>query len=238
MRRRALIGVAAGVSLLVAGCGNEPDAALEMLIATEGRTYEGQEVPDERIDELRREIRRYDSLVEETVDQMAHVATFQKLLADEYLRRQMYGPARDALQRALDLQPDNAILYYLAAVATARSADAAMNPGERDARLDDAQTLYDRALARDPNYKEALYGMAILVGIERDDPAAALSYVERLSALETGDVAVRFLYANLLVRVGATAQAASIYDDLASNAPSAEQRDRAATNRDALDEPR
>ncbi|MDA3950865.1 MAG: hypothetical protein PF508_16785 [Spirochaeta sp.] len=220
--------------LAVVGCVEENDARLEFLTQTESGAYEGIPVDDERVEELRRDITRYEEEISETVQNYRRVASFQKSLAQELIRGEMYGPALEALERAMDLQSENAVLYYFAGVAAARSARGHILDGEETDYLSRAERLFGEALALRPDYKDALFAMAVLLAFDLQRPEEALEYSRRLSQLETGDPGVRFLHANVLVRNGMVDEAIAVYDDLAQTAPGTDQRARARENRDAL----
>jgi len=156
------------------------------------------------------------------------------MLARELIEAEMYGPALEALQAAMELQTDNAVLYYLAGVSAGRSARAGRVSGEAEERLELAERMYREALAIRPDYREALYGLTVLLAFERNRPEEALEFARQLARQETGDPSVRFLLANVLVRVGNVDEAREVYAELAQSAPSSEQRSRAAENVDAL----
>lgn len=232
-RTLAVLAVALLLAVL-SGCEREGDAALEFLVETEGGDYDGVPVGEDRIEELRADIRELEDAVDEQQRRLSRIASYHKLLGQELMNAEMYGPALDALQRAMELQTENAVLYYLAAVSAARSARSVVIAGEEERRLALAERLYREALSIQPEYHEALYGLAVLLAFELDRPEEALEFSRRLASLETGDPSVRFLLANILVRVGEVEEAAEVYGELARSAPAAEQRDRAARNREAL----
>ena len=244
LRSRPAPGTILGLLVLVAlavllgGCRRRPDTQLEFLAATDAEAGPEGVVSQDRIEELRGDIAEYQEAVNETVRRLGRIATFQKLLAQELMRAEMYEPAMEALQTALSLQTDNAVLYYLAAVTSARSAPAHITDGREQEFLTRAERLYQRALELRGDYKEALYGYAVLLAFELDRPEDALVHASRLAELETRDPAVKFLYANVLVRNGRVDEAIEVYGDLARTAPSADQRRRAQENRDTLQEER
>ncbi len=219
---------------LLVGCAAEDGPTLDFLVETESATYEGVAVGESRIEELRQDIAEYQEAVQDTTRRLGRIATFQKMLARELMEAEMYGPALEALEAAMELQTENAVLYYLAGVAAGRSARGQLDEGDVQNRLDLAERMYQEALDLRPDYREALYGMAVLLAFERDRPQEALDYARRLAREETGDPSVRFLLANILVRVGNVDEAREIYAELAQSAASSDQRQRAAENRDAL----
>ena len=231
MRRVLPFALLLGVGL--SACSRPDEAVLDFLVATESVEYDGVAVRAERIAELRADIERYQDAVAQTVDQMMRVATFQKLLANELMQQELYGPALDALASAIAIQTDNPVLYYLAGVAGAHSAKAQPTPAAGAALLRQAERHYRIALEIRPDYQEALFGLAVLLAFELDRPEDALEYADRLARLETGDVAVRFLHANVLVRAGELDRAVDVYDRIASQA-TGEQRRQAQDNRDRL----
>ncbi|MFW5693636.1 MAG: tetratricopeptide repeat protein [Alkalispirochaeta sp.] len=231
--RIRIILTLAAVTVLV-GCRPDGDATLDFLVQTEGTSYDEVAVGEDRIEELRRDIEEYQDAVQETVRRYGRIASFQKLLARELIEAEMYGPALQALEAAMELQADNAVLYYLAGIAAARSARAGIIDGEEQDRLQLAEDMYREALALRPDYREALYGITVLLAFELDQPEEALEFARELARQETGDPSVRFLLGNVLVRVGNVDEARDVYAELAQDAPSADQRRRAAENLDAL----
>ena len=220
--------------LLLAGCEEKREPELDFLVATEPVEYQGLEVTSARIQELRADIKRYSSTVEELTATMSRVASFQKMLANELMQQGMYEPALSALQQAMELQTGNPVLYYLAAVAAGHSARAHILDGRRIEYLEQAEQLYREAIQLNPRYREALYGLTVLLAFELDRPREALEYARRVTTIETRDPSVRFLLANVLVRNELYREAGEIYDDLARTAPSPEQRRSAETNRDSV----
>ncbi len=221
--------------MFLSGCAERKEPQLQFLLETENGTVQGDRVPSERIEELRKEIRRYETEVEEAVHAYAMSGSYHKMLAHELLKEEMYGPALESLQRAMELQPANPVVYYFAGVAAARSARAHMLDGREDEYLKTAERLFDEALRLRPDYQDALFAMAVLLAFDLDRPEDALTYSRRLTSIETGDPSVRFLHGNVLVRNGLVSEAIEVYDDLARTAPSAEQRARARENRDELE---
>lgn len=220
--------------VVLPGCASRDEPVLDFLVATEDVTYQGLEVTSERIQELRADIRRYSDTVEEITTAMSRVASFQKMLANELMQQNMYEPALEALQRAMELQTGNPVLYYLGAVASGHAARAHIIDGRRMEYLVQAEQLYREAVRINPRYREALYGLAIVLAFELDQPREALVYARRVAEIETRDPAIRFLLANVLVRNEEYEEAIGIYDELARSAPSPEQRRAAAANRDQV----
>ncbi|MEX2443541.1 MAG: tetratricopeptide repeat protein [Alkalispirochaeta sp.] len=220
--------------VLLAGCGANDEPTLDFLVETEAAQYDGVAVGQDRIEELRNDIKEYQDAVQEMTRRYGRIASFQKMLARELLQAQMYGPALDALESAMELQTENAVLYYLAGVAAGRAARADVISGESQGRLELSERMYREALDLRPDYREALYGLAVLLAFEMDQADEALEFARRLARLETGDPSVRFLLGNILVRVGNEDEARGVYAELAQSARSSELRQRAAENRDAL----
>ncbi len=231
--RRAFPAILVLIFLAACTQEEEDDAAASFILLTEG-SGAPLDNSDERIAEIQSEIAAYRESVAEQIRLWDGIARYEKLLAHEMLERGQYGPALEALSRAIEIQGDNSVLYYLAAVATARSAAAGQLVGDEEERLRRAERLYREAIRLDPNYREALYGLGVLLAFELDEPERALDPIRHLAQIETGDPAVRFLFANVLVRNGAYEEAINVYDDLSRSAPSPGQRDQAAENRDTL----
>jgi len=230
----AIVALVPVAILLLGSCADdETPGDVEFILETErSETLPASE--DERIAEIEAEIQGYREAVAEHVRAYNGLARYEKLLANELIAQELYGPALEALERAMVIQTDNPVLYYLAAVTTAHRARAGVLGGDETEWLLRSEELYREAIELDPSYHDALYGLTVLLAFELDQPVEALETIRRLSEIETGDPKVRFLLANVLVRNGMYDEALSVYDDLARTAPSAEQRTRAEQNREAL----
>src|SRR6056297_1971836 len=106
-RRLVLFTSIIAISLLVASCANE-DPRTESLV-----NLEPTPPSRERIEELQEVVDRYGEIVGEKIDAAYQQADALKLLSQEYIRQQLYGPAMDALEEAIRIAPRNHILHYL-----------------------------------------------------------------------------------------------------------------------------
>ncbi len=232
LRIAAIIGV-----VLLPGCGqrNPSGEALDFLRRTEGREYQGQEVSRERIQELEADIEEYQDDVEEVVRKLSEVAVFRKLLAEEFLEQEMYGPALENLQAAMELQPANAVLFHLAGITSAQTAQAFVeDPARREEYLRQAESYYLRALELDGEYRECLYAISVLYVYELEEPASAEQYIEALLRIDPENTRARFVRARMLVELGRLEDAADLYGQIAEDANSRDQRRRALENRRQL----
>lgn len=228
------IAIGAALACVLAACADEETAEdVEFILETE-RSGAPLASDAERVAEIEAEIASYREAIAEHARDYNGLARYEKLLANELMAQELYGPALEALERAMEIQTENEVLYYLAAVATAHRARAGVLAGDETEWLLRAERLYREAIELDPGYHEALYGLSVLLAFELEEPERALEPIRHLADIESGDPAVRFLLGNILVRNGKYGEAVEVYDDLARTAPSAEQRARAAENRDAL----
>jgi tetratricopeptide (TPR) repeat protein len=231
------MNIVIAIILLLGSCSQTNDQLepeVDFLISTEGGAYTGSRPSPERIEELRRAVQRWEREVDSLAQAFNQSASANKLLANELIQQGLYGPALEALQRAMALQSENASIYYLAAVAAARGAPAHQIDGRKDEFLQLAESMYRSALRLDQNHRDALFGLGVLLAFEMDRPVEALEPVERLVEIETGNMQPRFLKANILVRLGRDREAIEVYEDIAQRARSNTQRDRALANRDEL----
>lgn len=223
--------------LTLGGCDrrNPTQDALDFLEETEATRYEGQEVPRERVRELEAQIEEYEDEVEEVVRKLGEVAVFRKLLAEEFLDQEMYGPALEHLRAAMELQPANAVLFYLAGVCSAQTGKAFVeNQQRREEYLRQAEAYYLRALELDSGYRECLYALSVLYVFELGEPRESEEYLDRLLEIDPGNTSARFLKARMLVETGRIEEAADLYGEIAEEAPTREQRSRALENRNQL----
>lgn len=206
------------------------DERVEQLLELEENVYEGQEPSDERLEELRETVRELESRVEQRVRAHEHLGRYHKMLAIEYINREMYGPALEELESAIEIQTENAVLFYYAAVAAARQAKSTREAGRRHELYDDAEWYYKRAIELRPNYRSALYGISVLYLFELELPDEAEQYLERLLELSPSRWEAQFLKARMRIMQGRPEEAVSIYEQIADEAPGSSDREAARGN--------
>ena len=97
--------------LVLGSCGRD-DPRLQSM-----RNLEPEPPTEDRVQELKRTIAEYEDLVAEAIEAAIREADALKLLGQEYMRQELYGPALDAYEEAIRIEPRNHVLHYLAAVA-------------------------------------------------------------------------------------------------------------------------
>lgn len=227
-RTRATIGLALACAALLAGC-ERPDPRLESL-----RQLEAAPPDEDRIRELEALVEEYGEIVAERVDAAFRQADALKLLAQEYMRQELYGPALDALEEAITIQPRNQVLHYLAgATAGILGTSQARSDVRRDF-LERAERSYQIAIDIDPDYIDARYGLAVLYVFELGEPVRALPHLERVLERNKQHVPSLFVLARAHVELGNIDDALDAYERIIENAPDAESRQRAERNRQLL----
>jgi cytochrome c-type biogenesis protein CcmH/NrfG len=221
--------------LVVSACSrmDRDDAMVEQLVEMEGRG--DREVSMQRVEELEREIRGFRKEVERTVDASGQLAVYYKMLAVEYMRGAMYGPAYDALQQAIAIQPENPILFYYSAVCAARMSKAQVIREDRESWLERSEALYRRAIARDPGYAAALYGLSVLYVFELDRPEEAEDLLERLLVVESKEIDGRFLLARVYYSLGKLENAIELYRQIESLSKVEQTREQALADRKRIE---
>jgi tetratricopeptide (TPR) repeat protein len=177
---------------------------------------EGREVSQQRVEEIQGEIERYRKEVDRTVEATGQIGVYYKMLAIEFMRGAMYGEAYSALERALEIQPENPILFYYSAVCAARMSGAQVISEDRMAWLDRSEALYRRAVTLDPGYAAALYGLSVLYVFELDRPEEAEVLLERLLSVESKHIDGRFLLARAYYSLGKLEKAIELYREIES----------------------
>ncbi|UCF97634.1 MAG: tetratricopeptide repeat protein [Spirochaetaceae bacterium] len=210
------------------------DPMLDQLVEMEGEA--DREVSAQRLEEIEREIQRYRKEVERTVDAMGQLGSYYKMLAVEYMRGGMYGAAYDALEQAIAIYPENSILFFYSGVCAARMSMAEVIAEDRQQWLERSEALYRRALALDPGYDDALYGLSILYVFELDRPEEAEGLLVRLLADQSKEIDGRFLLARVYYSLGKLESAIEVYRDIESLSDVAEKRQEARDARVQIEE--
>ena len=220
--------------VLPSGCSKGRGIWLDNLTAAEKKEFEGGEIPEERIENLKEGISAYTKEVERTVKASKQIGIYYRMLVLEYMSLEMYGEAVKAAEEAVRYFPSNQLLYYYAAVSSAQMSMAVFDEEEKGRLIIAAEEHYLRALRLDPSYKEALYGLSVLYVFELNRPFDAEPLLERLVSLSSKNWDAMFLLARVKIIRGDVEAAMDLYMIIEEGAKDTEAREKAAENRRRL----
>jgi len=177
---------------------------------------------------------RYGEIVGEKIDAAYQQADALKLLAQEYIRQQLYGPALDALEEAIRIGPRNHVLHYLTGVAAGFLGKSQSREDLRMQYLGQAERAYELAIEIEPNYIDGRYGLAVLYVFELGEPVKAIPHLEHVLNRSEGHVPSLFVLARAHVALGNIDDAIAAYDRIITVADDEATRERAERNRRLL----
>lgn len=232
MPRRAGVPLALvtafSLTLVLGSCGRD-DARL-----TSMRNLEPEPPTEDRVEELKRTIEQYGELVADATEAAIREADALKLLGQEYMRQELYGPALDAFEEAIRIEPRNEVLHYLAAAAAGFVGKAQARADVRAEYLRIAERFYLQAIDVAPNYVDARYGLGVLYVFELGEPVQAIPHLERALEISENHAPSLFVLARAHVALGNIDEAVEAYDRIIRTAPGDEMRRRAERNRQLL----
>lgn len=215
-------------SLFLSSCGNE-DPRLESLV-----NLEPSPPSRERVEELKEVVDRYGEIVGEKIDAAYQQSDALKLLAQEYIRQQLYGPAMDALEEAIRISARNHVLHYLTGVTAGFLGKSQSREDLRMRYLTQAERAYQLAIEIEPNYIDGRYGLAVLYVFELGEPVKAIPHLEHVLNRSEGHVPSLFVLARAHVVLGNIDDAIAAYDRIITVALDEATRERAERNRRLL----
>ncbi|MFP4430597.1 MAG: tetratricopeptide repeat protein [Spirochaetota bacterium] len=219
---------------LLASCNLRQDDHLEDVLALEPPSVQEEGPTPERIEELEAAIERFREIVDAKVEASRNMAVYYKMLASEYIERQMFGLALDALDEAIVIQPENPSLYYTAGVSAARFGKSQIETEAALELFNRAEAYYRRCIELDPRHADAYYGLAVLYEFEVGRSADAQDTLEELISFDPNNYAALGLLARIYVGEGRVSDALDIYEDIIANAGDPELRSQAVENRRRL----
>lgn len=172
--------------------------------------------------ELEDAIKKYQNRVEDIINADIKVGVWYKLLGTRYLDNKMYGKALENFRMATEYYPENQNLYYyvgLCAGFMSKSAfdyDLTGSDRERLRYLELAESAYLRAIAIEPRYVRALYGLSVLYIFELDEPVKAVPLLEVVMDVEKKNIDAMFLLARAYFSVDRGEDAVAVYDRILS----------------------
>ena len=182
----------------------------------------------EELEEVRGRLRRVVELKVEAASLMREV---NRLLGRKYLEIESYNLAEEALLEAEYLDPASPYVkkelgecyYHLAA--------AAMEKNRRTRYLELSLGYFRKAVELKPDYREARYGLGLLLFFEYQDVPGAVEQMKKVVEAEPGDVDARFALGRFFYEQGELGKALNEYLEITRILPrSSPRRARAEEN--------
>ncbi|MEW5817156.1 MAG: tetratricopeptide repeat protein, partial [Spirochaetota bacterium] len=128
-----------------------------------------------------------------------------------YMDKQMYGEALDSLTKAIEIYPENQILFYLAGGCSARKAKSLIDETEKMNYFSLAEKYYKRALFLEPKYVDALLGLAVIYAIEYNIPEEAEPLLKTILSVEKNNLQAMSLLARVYFQQGRYEDSLDLY---------------------------
>lgn len=199
------------VIFLLASCGDSSNRAD---LAARMAADDGDAENDQRISELKGDIRGVEKLVEKTLDAVRDEGTYWRLLGMKYMDYQMWGKAIEAFDEAVSIYPEHSVLLYNRALSAGQMALSIDTPELKTAYFERSEAGYRRALALDPKYSPPMYALAVLLVFELNRPMEAAPLLEDFLKIERSDINGRFLLARVYLEAGRASDALNLYDEI------------------------
>ncbi len=236
---KALRRVGLAVLLICAAVGCKPrgENYLDRLLDLDSGGFKGQKPPLNTVEDLKKAIEENRAEVERKVKAAQNLGVYYKMLALKYIDNEMYGLSLETLTRAIAIYPENPQLFYYAAVSSARLAKAEVTkPKEATDFLSQAEAYYKRAIALDPAYVNAMYGLAVLYALELDRPEDAEPLLDQVLLREKKNLDAMFLLARIYYQRGRPEQALEMYAKVLDTNPPERIKGQAEANKKKIEE--
>lgn len=178
---------------------------------------EGRGSSDERIAELKAQIREVDAQVEKTLEGVRNKAAYWRLLGLKYMDYSMWGQGMDAFGEAIGITPDHAVLHYNLGLCAGQLSLSALGPDEKTVLLETAEASHRRSLEIDDRYTPAMYALSVLLVFELERAAEAIPFLENFLSIERSDINARFVLARAYLETGRVNDALDTYDEISSS---------------------
>ena len=181
------------IVLFFLSCGVSKNAVRNMQYMEEGISN------PTTIEEYKTAIEKYGKRIADIELANGQIGIWYKILGSRYIDQKMWGEALKCYQKAIEYYPENQNLYYYVGVCGGYMAKSALDYdalGSTDKRynyLKLAESAYLRAIAIEPRYVRALYGLGVLYVFDLDAGEKAIPYLETLLTIDTGHTDAKFV---------------------------------------------
>jgi tetratricopeptide (TPR) repeat protein len=148
------------------------------------------------------------------------------------MQKKLYSQAYENLQESLRLSPDNAFLLYYSGYSAALIGKAMRPENEAEGMvwLDKAIKYYQQALKINPDYIEALYGMAVILVYETGQPDKGIPFLLHIKQKNPENTDARFVLASAYTMTGDNDAAIAEYTEIEKIATTDEKKKAARDN--------
>ncbi len=221
----------------LAGCQRQDDGTLQRLLDLESYGFKGQKPSLDTVEGLKKAIAENKAEVEKKVKANQNLGAYYKMLALKYIDNEMYGQALDALSNAIQIYPENPILFYYAAASSARLAKADVTDAKQMALLlSQAESYYKRAIFLDPTYVNAMYGLAVLYAVELGRPEDAEPLLKDVLDRQKKNIDAMFLLARVYYQRARPEDAIDMYTKIIDTNPPLVIKNQAEANKKQIEE--
>ncbi|MBN1648583.1 MAG: hypothetical protein JW874_11180 [Spirochaetales bacterium] len=200
--------------LIMTSCSDVKQKLLKAMQDLEIQEYEDTPTSEEKIEKLKEEIEKQQQIVDAKVQAGMQISIHFKMLTLEYIFLNMYGPALTSVVKAIEIDPTNYKLLYLAGVCSAQLGKATGPINRRNEYFLDAEYYYLRALDLREDYEDALYGLGVLYGFEMERYFSAKEYLEKLIKIKPKREDARFALAHVYAALGWIKEAGDQFDEI------------------------
>jgi tetratricopeptide (TPR) repeat protein len=170
------------------------------------------------IEELKEKIAELKQLEQELEQDSPEPGSgYRNILIVKYVKEKMLYKALENLHLAIEINPENPILFYLAGNCAARVAKSMVvmeQRVERDRNFSDAYAYYKRAIELDPGYVDALKGMSVLLIFELGRPDEAESFIQSILEKEKRNTEAMALLARVYFEQNRFEDAKALYENI------------------------
>lgn len=170
-------------------------------------------VRDGSITKLKKKSQKYDSRVQEKLENADNASNVYQQLGEKYLERKTWDLAIESFEKAIGYGRNTPVIHYSIAVAFA-------NRGRelnRDSDFSKAEHHYRRTLEMKPEHRAAAHGLGILLFYFSGKQKEGLKTVNELVMRDKNFYRARFTLARFYYELKNPQKALSIYENLYSD---------------------
>jgi tetratricopeptide (TPR) repeat protein len=185
------------------------------------------------IEDLKQAIANLKQRQEGTSEPTQNTEGYLDVLIVKYVNEQMYNEALTNLHRAIEITPENPILFELAGSCAAHMAKAMVASDQQAMRrtlYGDSYSYYMRAIELDPGYVDALKGLAVLLIFELDRAPEAEQYLLRILEKEKKNTEAMALLGRVYYQEQRWEDALAQYEQIEAITTNQVMKDEAAKN--------
>ncbi len=174
---------------------------------------------DNSEEDLRQALKIYSSVIDQQVYAQKRMSSVYRILGDRSFAMEQYGYAAKYYSEALKITPTNIEIHYQLGLTYANLYESTTDSEQRAKFLESAEKEVAYSLSKYDDNPKYLATFSTIVGIYKDEPERALTYITKALSIEPTNIQYLFILARLQYQLENYSASINTYERIITLSP-------------------